>query len=695
VNYSVDPSGAYVGANGDISSSLLNTTIVEDEFYPASFILDDLGTGEYNLTINASQFSAGDYDLSFVCHEPHYQDQLETITLRILDSWSTQVDLIEPPSFYPWNNIAYFVINYYCTEDPRTNRMLSGAAINLLNISIKSGQEIQPFIELGLADLAAGKWGYTDLVSDLSYGAGFYSVWFNTTYVDISESTAFYVSPTLEKDLYATYTYNPYVWIRPILTGLTATSDRVSIIPVKRIDFYLDQSSEITVIYNVSDSLSVLNGQLINGATVTLEIRNNSLTSELIKTGSFTAIDAVQNPGEYKYTLGADLLGNYTISITASKENYASSIATFDFIVDTKPITYILSENIRGTVFFTPQNIPVEISLNLTDVVHNLRLSDATIEVNFEGNTYYFYEDPSEAGIYKINFNGTMLAGVVPDQTYTVNLKISKTNYTTVEFSLSLDIGLPVDPLFGIPILYWIIIGTTIGVVIGAFGAVKYVQYSRIPAIIKDINAMKKKISKSKSIPESLVTDTYKLQLYSNIGSFWREIGLDLSEKMKLKKKLPEPEKEYPEVEAKPPEPEIEYPEVEAKPPEPEIEYPEVEEKPPEPEIEYPEVEEKPPEPEIEYPEVEEKPPEPEIEYPEVEEKPPEPEIEYPEVEEKPSEPEIEYPEVEEKPSEPEIEYPEVEEEPSEPEKEYPEDEEESSEPKRDYYENQGGGEEE
>jgi len=672
VNYSVDPTGKYIGASNCTSALIINTTNVLNENFPSEFLLDDLLNGLYSLTIDANQFSAGDYEITFIGYDEHHEVQMQTITLRILDSWATKVDLIKPPSFYPWSNNASFVVNYYCTEDPRTNRLLSGAAINTLNISIKVGQTFQPYIELGVVDRGT-KWDYFDLESDPLYGAGYYLIWFNTSYANVSESTAYYVSPTLQKEFYSTYTYNPYVWVRPVFTVLTPISDKVSIVPVKIIEFYLDQSSEIIAIYNVSDSISDLDGQLINGATITCEIRNNTPTNELIKTGSFTPISAVQNPGEYKYTLEADLLGNFTLSITAVKEDYSEGIASIDFFVDTKPINYTLSENIRGTVFFTPQNREVSITLSLIDIVHSASLSGATIEVTFEGQSYLFHES-STSGVYAITFNNTMLAEVVPDQTYTVQIKMVKTNYTTQEVILSLDIGLPVDPFLGIPYLYWLLIGTTIAVVVGIYGTTKYIKYRRIPEFTKKLNKVKKAIKSKKTISESLATETKMEYMLNSLGARWDKLGISLEDLLGIKgKKLGEIKKESiePEIEEEPPEPEIEYPE------------PEIEEEPPEPEIEYPEpeIEEEPSEPEIEYPEpeIEEEPSEPEIEYPEpeIEEEPPEPEIEYPEpkIEEEPPEPEIE-----EEPPKSEWEYPEPEKEPSEKEKEYDENQEGGSE---------------
>jgi len=535
VNYSIDSTGFYIGPASSVSTLIANVTSVVPG-YPSNIKLVDLSDGRYNLILNASQFYAGDYEINFICYEEHHEDQTQIIILRILDYWDTNVDLIVPPSYYPWSNNASFIINYYCTEDPRTNRLLSGANINAVNIYVKIGQVFQFFKEMGIAELG-DKWGYFDLESDPIYGAGYYLVWFNTSYVNVSETTAFYVSPTLNKEFYETFTYNPYVWIRPVYTILTPESDRSSIVPVKQFSLYLDQTSEITVMYNISDVSSIINGQLINGATVTYELRNNSITNELVKSGSFNPIDVNQNPGEYRYTLTAELLGNFTLSITAFKENYSVSTTSIDFFVDKKPINYTLSENIRGTVFSTPQNIPVSIALSLFDVVHQTTLSGATIEVIFEGETYSFHEDPDNLGIYTVNFNNTMLLGVIPDQAYQVEIEIIKTNYTTEEFILSLDIGLPVDPLLGIPYTYWILIGTILAIVVGAFGTFKYVQYRRIPEFIKKLNKVKKAIKRKKSISETITTETKIEYMVNSLGKKWDKLGINLKEVMGISEK--------------------------------------------------------------------------------------------------------------------------------------------------------------
>lgn len=535
-NYSVDPTGDYTGSGSSVSALISNITSVDGD-YPSTAEFIDLSDGRYNLTINASQFCTGDYRINLICYEEHHEDQIQAIILRVLDNWNTKVDLIVPPSLYPWSNNASFIINYYCITDPRTNRLLSGANINTLNISVKTGQSYQFFMELGPAELG-NKWGYFDLESDPLYGAGYYLIWFNTSYVNVSESTVFYVSPTLSKMFYSTYTYNPYLWIRPVYTTLILKSDRSSVIPVKKLSFYLDQSSEITVIYNVSDPQSALNGQLINNATLTYEIRNDSLTYNLINMGSIKPIYGVNKAGQYKYNLKANLLGDFILIISAVKENYSLSIESIYFSVDKKLINYTFGSNVKETVFFTPQNRPVSITLNLTDVIHNTYLSGATILVTFEGNTYVFYDDPDNPGIYIITFNETMLAGVMADTTYPIEIKIIKTNYTTQEVILSIDIGLPVDPFLGIPYLYWMIIGTTIIISLGIYGTSKYVKYRRIPAIIKAINHMEKRILKGKKISEKIITETYNEQFLNQVNHLWKEIGLDLSEKMMISKEI-------------------------------------------------------------------------------------------------------------------------------------------------------------
>ena len=129
VNYSIDPTGIYIGNTSSVSALIANVTSVVPG-YPLNIKLVDLIDGRYNLILNASQFYAGDYEIDFICYEEHHEDQTQIITLRILDYWDTKVDLIVPPSFYPWSNNASFMVNYYCTEDPRTNRLLLGADIN-------------------------------------------------------------------------------------------------------------------------------------------------------------------------------------------------------------------------------------------------------------------------------------------------------------------------------------------------------------------------------------------------------------------------------------------------------------------------------------------------------------------------------------------------------------------------------------
>ena len=54
-------------------------------------------------------------------------------------------------------------------------------------------------------------------------------------------------------------------------------------------------------------------------------------------------------------------------------------------------------------------------------------------------------------------------------------------NFTSVTFDVRLIVSYPVDPIFGVPYLYWIIIAVGIGIGIAILGAVRAVQISRIP----------------------------------------------------------------------------------------------------------------------------------------------------------------------------------------------------------------------
>ena len=76
--------------------------------------------------------------------------------------------------------------------------------------------------------------------------------------------------------------------------------------------------------------------------------------------------------------------------------------------------------------------------------------------------------------------------------------------------SLSLTVSLPVDPYFGVPYMYWMIIGVAVMSFVAILGINSYVRYARIPAVIKRINETRVSIKKHRPMTKEPVTPTFQ-----------------------------------------------------------------------------------------------------------------------------------------------------------------------------------------
>ena len=143
------------------------------------------------------------------------------------------------------------------------------------------------------------------------YGPGYYLIWFNTSVVSVNSSIAFYAIPTISLNLYRNATTNPYTWIAPIETTLTAFAFSVSSYILENLSMYLFDSNVITSTLNVTDPLSVNFGQDVNGATINFFIINQADQSVL----SNGTLSNTGN-GLYQFALNASQIGTYKIYLT-------------------------------------------------------------------------------------------------------------------------------------------------------------------------------------------------------------------------------------------------------------------------------------------------------------------------------------------------------------------------------------------
>ena len=168
--------------------------------------------------------------------------------------------------------------------------------------------------------------------------------------------------------------------------------------------------------------------------------------------------------------------------------NYSTAEFIFNLVIAPRPISYTFSKNVSSDeVVSTPQNDQVSFSIIAIDADNGLPLTGGILSVLLDGKNLTF-TDSATPGVYTVTLTPAELAQLSTNTPTKLVFYLSKANYATAKISLTLSVGLPADPIFGVPYLYWIIIGVTIIAILALFGIVRYVQYSNIPLIVKEIN---------------------------------------------------------------------------------------------------------------------------------------------------------------------------------------------------------------
>ncbi|MHA1820403.1 MAG: hypothetical protein ACTSU2_06715 [Promethearchaeota archaeon] len=511
----------YTGAGGVyIPNAIVTMALYIDENHSDIFTATDLGNGLYIIEFNTSNYIVSQSQISINAYEAHHEQKNFYLDLQILDYWNTQLELVVPPSFYPWSNNASYIFNYFCNEQPRYGRELANATISSLNVTIRNGNDYINQVYFDQSDLGT-LWGYQDL-KDTSYGAGYYLVWFLTSTLNISETTVFYAEPNISVRYYRAAQFKPYVWVRPPVTSLTpfiASEQK----PVEKFDIYLDQSVTFNVVFNVTDEFSVLNGQLLTNALVTYTIYNFSNPTDILTNGTITNESST---GVYSVDINAFKLGTYKIKFSASLANYSDASVIVQMVVNKRLISYKLGSVVVDGVISSPQNREFTLTIDLSDQISNQDLANANISFIFNGKTYYMTPSSTKAGEYSFTFSYELLHSVESDKSYQITLHIQKENYTDVSIPVTIAVGLPVDPILGIPYMYWSILAITVVSMLGIYAIAKGVAYSRIPDIIKEIDSTIKAINKNKKLSDQLLRPTRDERIAEILSDEWEELGL-------------------------------------------------------------------------------------------------------------------------------------------------------------------------
>jgi len=517
-----------VAAGENITFTILfeNLTVMESlsiKIGEVELLYYDLGGGLYLVNNMAIGFPLGLNEIIVTGKQESHRENEISLQLEIIDYWDTRLEILVPPVIYPWSNISTFKIRYKCFEFPRENEPLIGAFIGNLTLTREIEGDLITILVLDSTTRGVN-WGWTDLLN------GDYSIWINTSIVSVFGQSVIYATPFINYEEYRAATVEPYVWVRPVETQMTIFTTSALNETLDKVELFLDQNQTLYSYLNISDSVSVLYSNYLEGATIYYEIYQSyqNGSQRLYESGSFAA----EGFGIYYFTLRARDLGNYVVNLRSVLENYTVAEYSFEYTILEIPIVLADQNNIIGTVISTPQNYGVQFTLQLYDYVHDVPLEGAIIRVDFEEDTYYFYGDSQ--GNYIVNFSVETLARYEIGG-HNLEIQISKANYTFESIFISFNIELPVDQYFNIPYLYWIFIGSTALLVSSVVVTNRIIKNARIPLFVKQILKTKKIINKEGEILIPEIAMERNEEYVDKYRHLWTELDLDLEKIMEEK----------------------------------------------------------------------------------------------------------------------------------------------------------------
>jgi hypothetical protein len=499
------------GATGNAQE--LNATINGNNIGGIQFIQN----GIYRIQANLSQYSIGIHVIVITVWKLNYLPVEIPVTVELIETWTTQLQLIEPPLLYSWGNRIIYNLTYSCIESPRQSVILSGASISSLEIiQLIEGTQISMLNLSG--DTIGTIWGWSEMTPIA--GKARYSIWFDTHFVSVNTTSSFYLIPTVSKLGYNSPNISPYSWIKLVATELNL----VQKFSGDLLTLYLGQTQPIEVNFIVTDRTSVYYDSILPNATIRVRIYDKS-TLSMVQDITMTRKEA----NRYTFTLIPPNIGNFTVELTATLANFQTGELIFTLIVPQKEIIPVFQSTVKNMVINAPINLPCEIILRPTDPITQEPIINANVSVIFLGTVYQLIEDSQSPGTYRLVLPASLLQTLNSEQSYDLSLIIEKENYKTLESTLQVYIGIPVDPYLKVPYRYWTIVGSALG--IGVVGTVAYkaIQYSRIPATVKRINTMMKIIRKKKSLGEGSPVPPRQAELLKEYGASWNELELDMN----------------------------------------------------------------------------------------------------------------------------------------------------------------------
>ncbi|MHA1732263.1 MAG: hypothetical protein ACTSU5_09980, partial [Promethearchaeota archaeon] len=496
----------------DIPGATVNYKIKEGltQVYSASFPVtgaDGKSTGTIQIPEEIDLDAGTTYVLTFEVEKGGFAPAYTSISFTLDAIPSSLASTQQSYSAY-WNENMTIQVQYSQTYPPT-----GGITGGTLNYSIAQIPGVAgPFHETGTP--------------------GLYEFEINTT--EFVYAGPYLIQVQAAKDNYQSKTILVPVTINEIYTLVNS-----SILDIEQVDVY----------YNESELLYFNYSQRVGN-------QYTPVPDASIAEYEWQDLDNASNTGSGDLTWDSDLslyvldfktadrpLGNYSITVRLQETNYIARTMGIVLHIVPRPVKFTLTGlDLEGELATASavkgSNITIRFTL-LDQLQGNIPIDGATVKLYINGIDDPFVFQSLGSGVYELEFSTSQYEAFVQDAVLTGYIEVTAANYEMV--SQNIKITVQKEEIFaGMPTFYFLLVVGFVVVLVGGVGGYKYVQYARIPAIVKKIRSTKADIQKKRDIGKQDVVKTKLEYAVERLGDRWEFLGLDLAEKLGLKgKKAP------------------------------------------------------------------------------------------------------------------------------------------------------------
>ncbi|MHA2276434.1 MAG: hypothetical protein ACXAC2_11725 [Candidatus Kariarchaeaceae archaeon] len=221
-------------------------------------------------------------------------------------------------------------------------------------------------------------------------------------------------------------------------------------------------------------------------------------------------------------------VGDYLLIVSLEKKNYENKNAMILLTIQTRYLSYSLSNNFENHQLSILQGKDVLIQVNLTDPTRGgIPLLNASLTITINGNDYNFTEYTN--GTYSFSFRTYDVNTFFSSKTITGIITIIREDYFSEQFFITIIVEM--EQIFpGMPTFYFLIIIFAIIAVVGSIVGYRVYKKAIIPVFVKNVREIKKEIKDGKTVSESLLYPPKEVFVGEIVKDKWSNVGLSMGD---------------------------------------------------------------------------------------------------------------------------------------------------------------------